>query len=258
MEYLVTEDDYQSPEFHPSWFARRFPSVVCYMKMARMLQLGSKAAKEGRYPTERRVSDSLKSLRYLESVGVNFEIENASSFKNFESPCVFIGNHMSTLETFALSCIIEPYRNLTFVIKEGLIKYPLFKHIMRSLDPVVVTRENPREDFRIVLKEGQERLSRGVSVVVFPQTTRSPVFDPAAFNTIGVKLAARAKVPVIPVAVKTDAWGNSDWFVRDFGKIDPNKPVHICFGEPMEITKNGKGEHEQIIRFIKAKLEKWG
>ena len=257
MKHLTTEDSYQSPSFHPSWFARRFPSTYCYFQMALMLKSGSQTAKKGEYTVERRIEDSLKSLRYLESVGIRFEVENTSSFKNLQSPCVFISNHMSTLETFAFSCIIEPYRKLTFVIKEGLIRYPFFKHIMVTLDPVVVTRNNPREDFRIVLKEGQERLSRGISVIVFPQTTRNPVFDPATFNTIGVKLATRAKVPVIPIAVKTDAWGNSNWFIRDFGKIYPNKPVHICFGEPIYIQGNGKAEHEQIVRFIEGKLREW-
>jgi len=257
MKYLTTENGYRSPNTRLSWLFRRFPSVFCYVRMARMLQLGSQAAKKGNYSVERRVDDSLKVVEYLEDVGVRFEVENTSAFRKLESPCVFISNHMSTLETFVFSCIIEPYRKMTFVIKEGLIRYPFFKHIMVTLDPIVVTRENPREDFRIVLKEGQERLSRGISVVVFPQTTRNPIFDPSTFNTIGVKLAAKAKVPVIPIAIKTDAWGNSDWFIRDFGKIDPNKPVHICFGEPIDIQGNGKAEHEQIVRFIEGKLREW-
>ena len=257
MKHLTTEDAYRSPPLHPSWFARRFPSVHCYFQMVKMLQSGSQAAKKGGYTIERRVEDSLKALTYLESVGVRIEVENTSSFRNLESPCVFISNHMSTLETFVFSCIIEPYRNLTFVIKEGLIRYPFFKHIMITLDPVVVTRENPRDDFRVVMKEGKERLSRNISVVVFPQTTRSTIFDPVAFNTIGVKLAAYAQVPVIPIAIKTDAWGNSDWFIRDFGKIDPSKPVHICFGDPIQLQNNGKEEHELIIRFIQDKLEEW-
>jgi len=46
-----------------------------------------------------------------------------------------------------------------------------------------------------------------ISVLIFPQTTRDLRFDPNKFNTLGIKLAKRAKVPVIPVAVKTDAWG---------------------------------------------------
>ena len=196
-------------------------------------------------------------LKALEAVGVHFEIENLNSFRKLREPCVFVSNHMSTLETFILTPIIEPYREITYVIKESLVKYPIFKHIMLNQNPVIVTRKNPKEDLRIVLKEGQDRLKKNISVVVFPQTTRSVSFNPAEFNSIGVKLAVRAEVPVIPVALKTDAWGNSRRFIKDFGPIDPSKPVHIRFGEPIRIEGNGRAEHEQIVGFIQASLEEW-
>jgi len=35
------------------------------------------------------------------------------------SACVFIGNHMSILETFVLPCLIQPHRDVTFVVKES-------------------------------------------------------------------------------------------------------------------------------------------
>ena len=50
-------------------------------------------------------------------------------------------------------------------------------------------------------------LKKIISVWVFAQTTRELLLDPKKFNTLGIKLAKRARVPVIPVAVKTDAWG---------------------------------------------------
>ncbi len=45
-------------------------------------------------------------------------------------------------------------------------------------------------------------LKKNISVLIFLQTTRELRFDPKKFNTLGIKLAKRAKVPVIPVAVK--------------------------------------------------------
>lgn len=257
MEYLTTQNSYRSPNRKAPLFARKFPSLVYYLKMMRLVFWASKKAKSGEYTIEKRVEGTLKILKALESVGVEFEIENLASFRELESPCVFVSNHMSTLETFIFTCIIEPDRHITFVIKQSLIEYPVFKHIMLSLDPVVVTRENPREDFEAVMKGGQDRLNRKISMVVFPQTTRSTIFDPNQFNTIGVKLARRAGVPVIPVALRTDAWGNNDRFVKEFGKIDPNKPVRICFGDPIHIHGNGKAEHELIVQFIEGKLKEW-
>jgi len=128
---------------------------------------------------------------------------------------------------------------------------------MRSRDPIVVGRTNARDDLKAVLDGGAERLARGVSIVVFPQTTRTPIFDPAEFNTIGVKLAKRAGVPVVPVALKTDAWGNGR-LIKDVGRIDPSRPAHFAFGAPLRISGRGSEEHEEIVRHISDHLAAWG
>jgi len=223
----------------------------------RLVLWGSRTARKGEFTADQRVWGSIAVIRALESVGVDFEMENIDAVRNLESPCIFVCNHMSTLETFALSSVIETHREITFVIKTSLTKYPIFKNIMLSRDPVVVSRENPREDFEAILKGGKDRLSRGISIIIFPQTTRSVDFDPKEFNSIGVKLARRAGVPVIPVALKTDAWGTTDRFVKDFGRIDPKKTVKIYFGDPVYVQGNGKNEHETMVRFIADKLQMW-
>jgi len=119
-----------------------------------------------------------------------------------------------------------------------------------------VGRMNAREDFAAVMKGGKERLGKGISIIVFPQTTRTPVFSPKDFNSIGVKLAQRSGVPVVPVALVTDAWGNGR-FLKDFGKIDTHKKVHVAFGEPITIEDRGNLAHAAVIDFIQAKLEEW-
>ena len=60
----------------------------------------------------------------------------------------------------------------------------------------------------------------------------------------------------MPVALKTDAWGLGRK-LKDFGKIDPQKRVHICFGDPLCVSGSGKKEHRHIIEFISGKLEDW-
>ncbi|MCJ7812202.1 1-acyl-sn-glycerol-3-phosphate acyltransferase [bacterium] len=206
--------------------------------------------------TEKWIEGSTDIMRALESVGIQFEIENVDAFRNLDSPCVFIGNHMSTLETFVLPSIIRPYKENTFIVKQSLSKYPVFKHVLLSNDPIFISREHPREDLKIVLEEGTNRLRRNISVVVFPQTTRIVALTLEKFSTIGIKLAKRAGVPIVPFALKTDAWGNGR-LIKDFGKIDPHKPVRIHFGDPLIISGSGKKEHEWIIQFITNKLKMW-
>jgi 1-acyl-sn-glycerol-3-phosphate acyltransferase len=233
------------------------PSFFFYRRMASIVFRSSSRAKRGHYGDREWAESSLDIMKALEHVGVIFELTGAGHFINFSGPCVFIGNHMSTLETFVLPGIIEPFKDVTFVVKQSLIDYPVFRYVMRSRHPVVVGRSNPREDLRAVLEGGADRLNAGRSMIIFPQTTRTPLFDPSAFNTIGIKLAKKAGVPAIPIALKTDAWGNGK-HIKDFGTIDPSRKVYFAFGEPLAITGNGAAEHRQIIEFISSSLKNWG
>jgi len=200
---------------------------------------------------------SLAVMGSLENVGIKFEIDGMHNISSFDGPAVFIGNHMSALETFVLPCLVQPLKPVTFVVKESLIYTPVFKYIMRSRDPITVGRTNPREDLKAVLDQGPRKLQAGISIIIFPQSTRSVVFKPEEFNTLGVKLASRNGVPVVPFALKTDAWGIGK-YLKDFGPVDRKKKVHFTFGEPMKVEGRGTREHEQIIRFIQEKLEEWG
>ena len=240
-----------------SLLARLFPGLVFYSNTAWIVFWAGRAAKQGIYGNEEWAVSSYDIMTALEKVGVSIEISGIDNFRSLNSPCVFIGNHMSALETFILPCIIQPLTDTTFVVKESLIDYPVFGPVIRSRNPVLVGRTNPREDLKAVLKGGTEILSSGRSIVIFPQTTRTPVFNPSEFNTIGVKLAKKADVPVVPIALKTDAWGNGKR-LKDFGKIDPSKKAYITFGKPLKIKDRGVEEHNAIISFIQEHLKKWG
>jgi len=233
-----------------------FPSFSFYWRMADIVIRASIKARRGRYDYVDWRTSSWEIVRALETVGCQLDISGLEHLAALKGPCVIIGNHMSTLETFVLPSLLVPYGPATFVVKQSLIEYPVFKHVMVSRNPVVVGRSNPREDLKIVLEEGSKRLADGISLVVFPQTTRTPDFDPEHFNSIGIKLAKRAKVPVIPLALRTDAWGNGKR-IKDFGVIDPNRRIHFEFAPPLMVTGNGQQEHQAIISHIQTKLKEW-
>jgi 1-acyl-sn-glycerol-3-phosphate acyltransferase len=127
---------------------------------------------------------------------------------------------------------------------------------MRSRNPIVVSRDNPRQDLVTVMEEGARRIAEGTSVILFPQTTRTARFDPSAFNSLGVKLARASGAVVVPVALKTDAWDNGRLF-KDFGPIHPERTVHIQFGNPLSVTGNGREQHDATVRFISEHLAAW-
>jgi len=213
-------------------------------------------ARMGKYDYERWNDSSLAVLRVLESAGVHVEINGIEHIKEIKTPFVLIGNHMSFLETVLLPIMIVPYHKITYILKESLFHYPVFKHIIRSRKPIGVTRTNPRKDLKAVMGQGVERLREGISIIVFPQTTRSHDFDPKQHSTIGVKLARKAGIPIVPLALKTDALRNGK-IQKDFGKLDPSRKVFFSFGQPLMVQGRGHEEHQAILDFIGMKLDEW-
>jgi 1-acyl-sn-glycerol-3-phosphate acyltransferase len=247
---------YRTKTVRASLFARLFPGIDFYLNLTRIVLRSSSQAKHGSYGNEEWATSSREVMQMLEDVGITFEITGIDNFSGLAGPCVFIGNHMSALETFVLPGIIEPFKDVTFVVKQSLIDYPVFRYVMRSRNPIVVGRTNPRDDLKAVLEGGAQILSGGRSLVIFPQTTRTPIFNPKEFNTIGIKLAKRADVPVVPVALKTDAWGNGKR-LKDFGKINPSKKVYFSFGRPLMVKERGIEEHNAVLAFIEENLKQW-
>ena len=75
-------------------------------------------------------------------------------------------------------------------------------------------------------------------------------------SSIGIKLAKKAGVPVIPLALQTDALQNGR-FIKDLGRIDPERPVRFAFGAPLSVTGKGTTEHQAVLDFIVDQLALW-
>ncbi len=253
-------DVYTTPEGMIRPFNRLFPSLSFYWTMCSIVNRAANKVKAGVYSSDEWILSSIETLRALEYSGVRVSVEGMERYKKLGRPCVFIGNHMSTLEAFILPCLIQSCMDVSFVVKESLLRYPFFCHVMRSRNPVAIQRKDPRADFTAVMEGGSERLARGISMIIFPQSTRRLVLDPQHFNSMGIKLARRAGVPVVPVAMRTDAWGLNGCFglFKDQGRIRPEIPVNIRFGEPLTVTGNGKAEHAAVYDFIASCVTEWG
>lgn len=213
-------------------------------------------ALRGVYGDERWIESSLKVLRRLERAGIRVDISGVENLEHLPGPVVFVGNHMSMMETMVLPLIIQPLVPVTYVIKQSLLEYPVFKYVMRSRNPIAVTRVNPRQDLKIVLEEGGDRLGKGISVIVFPQTTRSHSFDRQQMSSIGVKLAKKAGVPVVPIALRTDCWKNGR-LLKDCGRLDPSRAAYFKIGSPLVVEGKGDAEQDAICDFIEKALREW-
>jgi 1-acyl-sn-glycerol-3-phosphate acyltransferase len=256
---LKTQFCYQSSQKR-RFLVKRFhnwATLIYYIQLFNIILAESLIAQKIPYEGKTWAKGSLSILKAVESVGGKFHISGLKALSDHKGPVVYVANHMSLLDTLILPCILLPFGKVTFVVKEGLLKYPVLGIIIRAVHPIAVTRENPRKDLKTVLNQGLSLISSGCSIIIFPQATRSAIFDEATFNSLGVKLAQRANVPVVPVALKTDFQGNGK-IIKDMGPVDPGKKLYIKFGEPMFIEGKGQVIHQKVIAFISKNLSTWG
>ena len=211
----------------------------------------------GRLDKAAQIDNSMRNFRLVERCGGRIHVAGLNNLRAADGrPVVIVSNHMSLLETGLLHAVAREYVDFSFVVKKSLMDVPYFRDILKALDAIPVTRENPREDLKTMLREGKRILKSGRSLIVFPQSTRSEVLDPEKFNSIGVKLAKSADVPVLPLALKTDFLANGK-LLRDMGPVRPERRVCFEFAPMLEITGNGQEEQARIVDFISSRLDEW-
>ncbi len=255
---IFPENNYTSKNNSRLFIDKLFLNTRLYfvIKYIQLIFKNRKLALQNKYDRKSWSLSSYDVFKLIENCGGKFHIEGFDNLRNCNEPVIIVSNHMSAMESMIFPCLIAPFMEVTFVVKESLTKHFLFGPVMRARKPIAVGRSNSREDFISVMKQGQEFLKEGTSVVIFPQGGRRETFKPEEFNSLGVRLAKSSGVKVIPMAIKTDFWGNGK-LVKDLGPINRDKPIYINIGKPVTIKGSGKEENQQIIDFIASNLKVW-
>ena len=110
---------------------------------------------------------------------------------------VVVANHESIADPFLLSWL--PW-DMRWVAKEELFLPPLTGWAMRFGGDIPL-RRGEGESVRAMLAECERALAGGISVMMFPEGTRSADGTLGAFKDGAFSLAIRAGAPVLPVAI---------------------------------------------------------
>ena len=111
---------------------------------------------------------------------------------------LFVANHQSNFDIPILIGFIP--RDKGFIAKLELLKVPAFSRWMRYIGCVFIDRNDARQSLS-AMAQAVERLKDGHSLVVFPEGTRSKDGTVGQFKPGSLKLAMKARVPIVPVTI---------------------------------------------------------
>ena len=113
-----------------------------------------------------------------------------------KSPCIIISNHQSTWETLAFQTIFPAH---TWVLKQELLWLPIFGWSLAMLKPIIINRGDKLKAIKKVIKQGADRLNKGISIVIFPEGTRQPYKHLGEYQNGGAAIAKKSGYEIVPV-----------------------------------------------------------
>lgn len=146
------------------------------------------------------------------------KISGLENLPKADEPAVFVSNHESFLDIYTL---FHLDRDFKFISKTSNFLIPIIGWSMFLTGHVMINRVDRRSQIEC-LKECGQLLKNGASVLFFPEGTRSKDGKMHAFKKGAFSVAAKAKVPVVPITLKGtgDLMPNSREYLLYSGKVE--------------------------------------
>jgi 1-acyl-sn-glycerol-3-phosphate acyltransferase len=124
-------------------------------------------------------------------------------------PYVVVANHESFVDILLISHLPT---EMKWMSKIEILRIPLVGWMMRLARDIPLTRGDA-DSTQKALAAARDRLETKVSVMIFPEGTRSNTGELREFKAGAFKLAIEAQLPILPLAVygTRDALRKHDW-----------------------------------------------
>ena len=132
----------------------------------------------------------------LATTGVSVDVRGLERL-NPARTYVFVSNHQSIYDIPVIFANL-PYQ-LRIIAKESLGSFPFLGWHLRRSGHLLVDRRRP--DRTGILERWRALVKEGLSLIIFPEGTRSADGRLAAFKAGSFLLAIEAKLPIVPVSV---------------------------------------------------------
>ncbi|MGY8942176.1 MAG: lysophospholipid acyltransferase family protein [Flavobacteriales bacterium] len=158
------------------------------------------------------------------TIGITSTSENSRP-ENLPSRAIFVSNHTSQLDINAASYAIP--HPIVFLAKKSVRKVPILGLLNERVGTVFIDRSD-QKDARQAVFRLITTLDKGISVLVFPEGTRSESGELGSFKKGAFHLALKAGVPIVPMHIHGTRYAlpKKSIFIR-------SNPIHVRFGNPI-------------------------
>ncbi len=118
-----------------------------------------------------------------------------------DEACVFVANHLSLLDILVMFRI---FRHFKWVSKIENFRVPFVGWNM-SLNRYIQLRRGDRSSVVQMMRECEQALAEGSSIMMVPEGTRSPSGKMRTFKTGAFEIALKSKVPIHPIVLQGTA-----------------------------------------------------
>jgi len=181
----------------------------------------------------------------LAMVGVRVEVNGLERLEPKQT-YIFTPNHQSLIEVPLWVAYLG--RNIAYLGKKEVFKYPIFGYGIRLVGVVPVDRSNSPAAVESA-KLATENIRRGKSYVVYPEGTRSRDGGLLPFKKGAFMMAIDAGVPVVPITIS----GATRIMPKGQIKIFPST-VRVTIHEPISTSGYSKANIAELITQTRDKI----
>jgi 1-acyl-sn-glycerol-3-phosphate acyltransferase len=165
---------------------------------------------------------------------------------NGKGPYIFMSNHQGYYDIFTLVSHL-PYQ-FKWLAKKELFSVPFLGWTMAAVGYISIDRGGTRDTVE-AMNEAARKIRDGMSVVIFPEGSRSPDGSIQPFKKGGFTLAIKSKVPIVPIAIS----GSGDIMPKNRWTVAAGE-IRMFVGPPIEIQQYSLKDRESLMRNVRETI----
>ncbi len=178
------------------------------------------------------------SRNLMRMAGVRVEVRRSPGFDP-HSVCFFVSNHVNLFDPFVLYCATpQIIRGLEL---ESHFRIPVYGWLMRRFGNVPVPDVNRPSDLKRMWRLTRTALERGVSLVVFPEGSRTITGRVGPFHNGAFRMAQDFGTPITPVSIV-----GSFTFHRKTSWILRRSTIMVWLHDTIDTSRYSKAEVPEL------------